>query len=227
MAARKSTEERFWSKVQKSADPDGCWIWTGARKSDGYGLFLYENRCTGAHRIAYLLTTGTLPDLLICHHCDNPPCVNPRHLFAGTDKDNYLDSRSKGRDRPVEGGIRGDRSPVSKVTSDQVREIRRLYFVDRISQHRIARQFSITQTQVGHITRRVAWSHLPREDYEPRIPGETRRIRHLGEQHHNSKLTQEQAEQVRALYHSGQISFEKLASLFGVVKSTVRKIVRG
>lgn len=87
--------ERFWAKVDKSGD---CWLWTGHKGSSGYGIFWIQRRPTQAHRLAYELSIGPIPHgLFACHHCDNPPCVRPAHLFLGTAKDNYWDARTKGR----------------------------------------------------------------------------------------------------------------------------------
>lgn len=103
---------RFWSKVQKSPEPDGCWIWTGARFHDDYGNFNLEGRRgkrseTRAHRVSWLIHRGPIPDgLCVCHNCpggDRPDCVNPGHLWLGTHLQNMLDREAKERGNQVSG----------------------------------------------------------------------------------------------------------------------------
>ena len=89
-------EERFWSKVRK-ADGDACWAWTGAKRSD-YGAIKIAGDSVLAHRVAWELTNGPIPEgQHVLHRCDNPPCVNPSHLFTGSHADNMRDAFRKGR----------------------------------------------------------------------------------------------------------------------------------
>jgi len=114
-------EARFWSKVDKSAGPDGCWLWTAGKFRQGYGCFDVAGKSVKAHRTAYTLTNGQIPHdgsahgLCVCHRCDNPPCCNPAHLFLGTHIDNVRDRENKGRNNPP----RGDKH-FSRLYPDRV-----------------------------------------------------------------------------------------------------------
>lgn len=90
---------KFWSMVDKSAGPDGCWVWTGSRSYKGYGVFNARVGTRNAHRIAWQLTHGPIasPDIFVCHACDNRPCVKPTHLWLGSCADNMRDASNKGR----------------------------------------------------------------------------------------------------------------------------------
>jgi len=91
-------KERFWAKVDVRG-PDDCWPWLGAAGPRGYGRFaIGDGAMTGPHRFSYELVCGPISDgMLICHHCDNPSCCNPAHLFVGTNTDNMQDAKAKGR----------------------------------------------------------------------------------------------------------------------------------
>jgi len=114
---RKTLEERFLAKVQKT---DSCWLWTASIRNYGYGQI--GNRPgppIPAHRVSYELYKGPIPaGIFVLHCCDNPPCVNPDHLFLGTQKDNIRDAAEKGRT------ARGERKKNAKLTRQGVSEMR-------------------------------------------------------------------------------------------------------
>jgi transposase-like protein len=131
--------ERFWARVVKG---DGCWEWGGARNRAGYGKIMVQRAVIPAHRFSWQLTNGPIPEgLYVLHTCDNPPCVNPAHLFVGTHSDNMADMVAKGRDR-------GNRH----VSAESARLIREANFRG-VEQSEIAREFGIAQTTVSHIVR--------------------------------------------------------------------------
>lgn len=143
-------EQRFWLKVNKGP---GCWEWTGACNTAGYGLLRVDQRSRGAHRYSYELHVGPIPaGLIVCHRCDNRRCVNPAHLFVGTYQDNMDDMKAKGR-----GVIT---RPRAKLTDDQVREIRRAFARGDASQRQLARVYGVNQMAVSRLVRRETYGHV-------------------------------------------------------------------
>jgi hypothetical protein len=133
----------------------GCWEWQGHRDDRGYGTVSLWGRKHRAHRAAYMLLVGPVPDdLEVCHRCDNPPCVNPDHMFLGTHAENMADAKAKGR------SARGERVSGAKLTEDDVREIRRRYREGGITQSELGREYGLTQGGIGHIVLGTRWAHV-------------------------------------------------------------------
>lgn len=153
----KELKDRFWEKVDQSAGPDNCWPWTAGRGR--YGHFKFRGHQVGAHRFSYLMVRGPIPDgLLVCHTCDNPICVNPRHLFLGTPLDNMLDKVAKSREshKGPRKQIEGTRNGMAKLTPEQVRSIRGRADSRKI----IAAEFGVSLSLVSAIRNNKIWKHL-------------------------------------------------------------------
>lgn len=139
--------KRFWSKVDVG-EPDECWERQAYRLKRGYGLFRINYKSWLAHHVAWILTFGPIPKgLLVCHKCDNPSCVNPYHLFIGTQADNIQDAVRKGRMN-------------TKLTEEDVLDIRKWYAEGGWTRQELADAFDISRSQVSRIIFRKQWSHL-------------------------------------------------------------------
>lgn len=134
----------------------GCWIYTGGLNGAGYGRVRHERGYVLTHRLMYELVTGSRPvGLEVCHRCDNPPCCNPDHLFAGTHAQNMADSARKNRTR------RGESAKTSraKLTDADVREIR-AKLMQGATRAQMASTYSLTRATICAIHLRHSWKHL-------------------------------------------------------------------
>ena len=143
--------ERFWSKV-RILGPNDCWEFMGSRDENGRGsIFNEDGKLEHAHRVAYRLVKGEIPDgKCVCHSCDNPPCCNPEHLWPGTRKENSQDAEGKGR-LYHHWPKHGKDHPCFKIQKEQ----RTLIATDSRSHRVIAKAFGISKTQVGRIKRQA------------------------------------------------------------------------
>ena len=143
--------DRFWSMVDKDENPNSCWNWTASGDSHGYGTISWGSRQRGnekAHRISYEIHHGPIPDgMFVCHSCDNPACVNPAHLWLGTHADNMRDMFRKNRRKAARGMLNGK----SKLTDDQVKQIRKRYAKGGILQRELAEEYGVSDTQISAI----------------------------------------------------------------------------
>ena len=154
---------RFWSRVDRSAGGDACWPWLGGRDQDGYGTFYVGTVANGrAHRLSWEFLHGPVPaGLFVCHKCDNPPCVNPAHLFVGTVKDNNRDRANKGRHGWfVPAPRKGAAQHASKLTDSDVIDIRTLRTMGARACD-LRREFGISGNTLYGILNRKGWRHVP------------------------------------------------------------------
>ncbi len=149
---------RFFNRVSKS---DSCWNWKANHDRHGYGLFTHKGSylCDFAHRVSYELHTGPIPEgMVVCHRCDNPPCVNPEHLFLGTQLDNILDMQQKGRSNIV----KGEGHWRCILTLEQVIEIKsQLANYTPGLTTRLAREYGVAVPTIKAIKARRIWKHVP------------------------------------------------------------------
>ena len=150
-----SIHDRFWSKVDKSED---CWLWTAATDPNGYGRVRYNRENNKAHRVAWILTNGKIPiGLCVLHDCDNPPCVNPDHLYVGTMADNCRDRDEKGRGvaPPVHSG---ETHHFAKLTNEQIAEIRELHVTGEYTFTVLGQMYGVSlQSISNYINGRARW----------------------------------------------------------------------
>jgi hypothetical protein len=137
---------RFFSRIAKM-ESTGCWEWTGTTNNSGYGLMGASGDIVSAHRFSWMHHFGDIAEgLQVCHKCDNPKCVNPEHLFLGTNEDNQMDCVTKGR-KP------------KKITLDDAVEIKRL-LAEGITQPKIAKRIGVSDAIVRNIKYGKAWKHV-------------------------------------------------------------------
>jgi hypothetical protein len=152
------TEREFWARVDCSGGETACWTWTGATRV-GYGAVRWQGRVVGTHRLAWTLIHGPIDDgLHVLHHCDNPPCCNPAHLFLGTNRENIADRAAKGR--PGRGGVSGERNARARLNPSAVEEIRQRYEAGGVLQRQLAAEFGVSKGAVKHVLARRTWRNV-------------------------------------------------------------------
>jgi hypothetical protein len=148
--------DRFWRKVRKGGAND-CWNWVGTKNGDGYGRFHVftpdGSKLVGAHRISWEWANGCSPgDLCVLHHCDNPACVRPDHLFLGTQQDNADDRDRKGRRPPPVGEANGR----AKLTAADVARLRAEFAAGEPRPALIAK-YRVSKSTVNAVIRGITW----------------------------------------------------------------------
>jgi hypothetical protein len=145
--------KRFWDKVVKSDNSDGCWIWAGAYDfKDGYGFVSFRKKMWFVHRVSWVLENGEIPEgLCVLHRCDVRLCVRPSHLFLGTRKDNNLDCTRKGRRE------QGEFHHCAKLTAEQAEEIRKKYVPKIYPLRKLAEEYQVSIQSIHSIIKGETW----------------------------------------------------------------------
>jgi hypothetical protein len=146
---------RFDSQIKE--DTNGCWLWQGTKGGKGYGQICRDGKTVGAHRASWEMNYGPIPSgLFVCHHCDTPACVNPAHLFLGTNQQNMLDCIKKGRFYfNVQSGVENGKT---RLTAQQVRSI-----IERLATtpvKALAKEYGVSLTCIYDIKERRTWTYL-------------------------------------------------------------------
>lgn len=139
-------DDYFKARIELSSS--GCWNWLLFKDKKGYGRLAYKGKSFSAHRASYLTYVGEIePGLHVCHSCDNPSCVNPSHLWVGTNKQNHMDKINKGR----AGSAREFKNANCKLSNEQVREIRKAYNTFCISHRTLGVLYGVSHRLIGRI----------------------------------------------------------------------------
>ena len=145
--------QNFLRNVQKS---DGCWLWLGTTNGS-YGRHKFFGKPWPAHRLAYWIFVKEFDKSLdVCHHCDNPLCVRPNHLFLGTHQDNMRDMVSKGRNAPTHGSL----NYKAKLSEARIHEIRELYLKGGTSTTKLGKQYGVHFSTIARIVNGKSWKHV-------------------------------------------------------------------
>lgn len=203
-----SERRRFWERVKKLEN--GCWEWQSKNTSEIYGRFKVGKYSMVAHRVAYLLTYGSIEDgKILMHTCDFPRCVNPEHLKIGTDSDNMVDMVEKGR------GIsrKGSSNYQSKHTDEDVLQIKTLLSQGKPIKE-VAAQFNVTFQSIYQIGRGLTWTHIAPE---------------LGQQIQKRlyRHSPEKIAEIRRLWGEEGMLMQDIATKFDMWRVEVSKIVKG
>lgn len=211
------TINRFWSKVEKRG-PDDCWVWKAWKNNRGYGMLTIKKAGSKHHwvasRLSYYIAHGNLPnDLDVCHKCDNPPCVNPNHLFLGTAHENALDMVKKGRCNAPKG-----EDAQSTLSEYEVLQIRRIYESGDMNTVELAEAYGVASGTINRVVDGSSWKHITH--------GVSLIKSRRGERNGFAKLREPDIREIRRMRSDG-ITMQCIADRFRIGRTTVGHIVYG
>lgn len=204
---------RFIKYIKINLKTD-CWNWAGTVDRSGYGVLTVNKKTIKTHRMAVETATNKLisDGKSVCHHCDNPRCVNVLVcLFLGTHQDNMKDRDNKGRCSRLPKSI-GEKHSMSKLTHIQVKEIRIKWITGNYLQWQLAEEYGISDVQIGYIVNNKSWYD---KDY---IPPKFKNKRSL-------KLSYDEEDKIRELYATGKYTMQQLANVYGIHRITISKAI--
>ena len=209
--------DRFWSKVEYPGNDQDCWEWQAGKDKNGYGAFAEHMGYSpiGAHRLSWEYYNGNIPNnMLICHTCDNPPCVNPDHLFLATNIENMLDMKQKGR------AARGSNNGNSKLTEIEVLDILTgIHNTTYTSIKDIQLKFKISKHTIYQLLDGKIWQHIT-TTFQPTI-SVIRNMIVLPS--FSGKLDENDVRDIRVRLKSGQSAYS-IAKLYGLNNQTISEI---
>lgn len=226
-----TAEEKVTRLVDRTRGPEACWPYTGRRNPLGYGIVDVFERGTArqyrAHRVAYEMAHGPIPEgLVLLHGCDNPRCCNPAHLTPGTHGENIADMWAKGRQQKYDRQVHGEEHSQARLDSALVLELRRRFAAGETGLA-LAAEYGVTQATAWKAIHGITWAHLPGAAVKRgQGVGARRKRDQSGERNARSVLTDEEAAEIRR-QAAGGMAQSQIAPIFGISQSQVSRIITG